>query len=128
MSADSTHQVADPTGTHDASRPRIRTKVLVLVGILLALVLAGGVSYYASGSPDGLNRVAADHGFDETAKDSPTGGSPFADYGVQGIDNQRLSGGLAGIAGVVIVLAVGSGLAVVVRRRTRARRADAAGH
>lgn len=76
MSADSTHQVADPTGTHDAGGPRIRTKVLVLVGILVALVLAGGVSYYASGSPDGLNRVAADHGFDETAKDSPTGDPP----------------------------------------------------
>jgi cobalt/nickel transport protein len=127
MSADSTHEVAEATSP-DRTSPRIRTKVLVVVGVLVVLVLAGGASYYASGSPDGLNRVAADHGFDHTAKDSPTGGSPLADYGVRGIDDERLSGGLAGVVGVVIVLALGSGVAVVVRRRTRARQADGPGH
>ncbi|MEQ7127921.1 PDGLE domain-containing protein [Actinopolymorpha sp. B11F2] len=99
--------------------PRVRTKVVVLVGIVVALLLAGGVSYFASGSPDGLNRVAEDLGFGDRARDSATAGSPLADYGVRGVDHPVLSGGIAGVAGVLVVLALGSGLAYAVRRRTR---------
>jgi hypothetical protein len=86
---------------------------------VVALLLAGGVSYFASGSPDGLNRVAEDLGFGDQARDSATAGSPLADYGVKGVDHPALSGGLAGVAGVLVVLALGSGLAFAVRRRTR---------
>ncbi len=98
---------------------RMRTRVFLLVGLLLALVLAGGVSYYASSRPDGLNRVAKDHGFGDTARDSHAAGSPLADYGLKGISDARLSGGVAGVAGVLVVLALGSGLAYAVRRRSR---------
>lgn len=91
----------------------------VLAGVLLvALILAGVVSYYASGSPDGLERVSEDKGFADTATEHHTSGGPFADYSVKDIGNDRLAGGLAGVAGVVIVLALGSGLVYVVRRRT----------
>ncbi|MFM8869411.1 MAG: PDGLE domain-containing protein, partial [Candidatus Nanopelagicus sp.] len=37
--------------------------------ILISDLLAGGVSFYASSSPDGLEKVAEDVGFIETAKD-----------------------------------------------------------
>jgi cobalt/nickel transport protein len=100
-------------------RPRVQTKVVLLVGLVVALLLAGGVSYFASGSPDGLNRVAEDLGFGDQARDSATAGSPLADYGVKGVGHPALSGGLAGVAGVLVVLALGSGLALAVRRRTR---------
>lgn len=98
---------------------KVRTKALVAAGVLVALLLAGVVSFYASGSPDGLNRVAEDHGFSDTAKDSATSDSPFADYGTRGVGNERLSGGIAGVVGVVIVLGLGTGVAYAVRRRKR---------
>lgn len=96
----------------------IRTRSLVLVGLILALCLAGGVSYYASSHPDGLNRVAADTGFSGTEKSSPTQDSPLAGYSTKGVDDDRLSGGLAGVIGSLVVLGLAGGLTYVVRRRT----------
>jgi cobalt/nickel transport system permease protein len=94
-----------------------RNKAFLLIGLLAALLLAGGVSYYASDSPDGLNRVAADKGLDQQAKDHAAEDGPLAGYSVKGIGNERLSGGLAGVAGVGITLLAGTGLVYVVRRR-----------
>jgi hypothetical protein len=96
---------------------RVSTQVLVLVGLLVALFLAGVVSYYASSSPDGLNRVAEDHGFSHTQKKHASESSPFAGYGTRGVHDKRLSGGVAGVAGSLVVLALAGGLALVVRRR-----------
>jgi hypothetical protein len=94
-------------------------KVLV-TGVLVALLLAAVVSFYASSSPDGLEKVATDKGISQNAKDHSLSDSPFADYGTKGVDNARLSTGLAGIAGVAITLALGSGLVLAVRRRDHA--------
>ena len=74
---------------------------LVAVGLALSLVLAGGASFYASSQPDGLEKVAGDIGFIETAKDHTLDNSALADYGVAGIENERLSVGIAGILGVI---------------------------
>lgn len=93
-----------------------RTLPLLLVGLVLALALAGIGSYYASSSPDGLEKVAEDKGFIETAKDHALSASPFADYGTSGVDNARLSGGIAGVAGVVLTLALAGGLFLLIRR------------
>jgi hypothetical protein len=94
-----------------------RNKSFLLVGLVVALFLAGVVSYYASSSPDGLNRVAIDKGIDKHEKDSSTKDSPLAGYSTKGVDNSRLSGGLAGVAGVGITLLIAGGLVYVVRRR-----------
>ena len=37
--------------------------------LLVSALLAGGASFYASSSPDGLEKVAEDVGFIETAED-----------------------------------------------------------
>ena len=37
-------------------------KRLLIGGALVAVVLAAVVSFYASSAPDGLNKVAEDHG------------------------------------------------------------------
>ncbi|MFI6421396.1 energy-coupling factor ABC transporter permease [Streptomyces sp. NPDC050842] len=89
-------------------------------GVVTALVLAGFVSFYASASPDGLEKVAADKGFDAKVEEHAAAGSPLADYGVKDVDNARLSGGLAGTIGVGVTLAVGTGAFWVVRRRRTA--------
>jgi cobalt/nickel transport system permease protein/cobalt/nickel transport protein len=92
------------------------TRVLVAAGLLVALLLAGIVSYYASRSPDGLNRVAGDHGFDETQSTTATADGPLAGYRTKGIDDARLSGGIAGVTGVLLVLVLAGGLTYAVRR------------
>ena len=48
-----------------------------------------------------LEKVAGDIGFIETAKDHTLDNSALADYGVAGIENERLSVGIAGIVGVI---------------------------
>jgi hypothetical protein len=82
-----------------------------------ALMLAGVVSFFASSSPDGLERVAEDRGFARTAKDHAFADGPMADYGVAAVDNGMLSGGLAGVTGVLVVLVLTSGVTYVVRRK-----------
>ncbi|MEU6879324.1 energy-coupling factor ABC transporter permease [Streptomyces sp. NPDC046712] len=89
-------------------------------GVVAALVLAGFVSFYASASPDGLEKVAADKGIDKNVEEHAAADSPLADYGVKGVETARLSGGLAGVIGVGATLAVGTGAFWVIRRRRAA--------
>jgi cobalt/nickel transport protein len=89
----------------------------VLAGLLLALLLAGAVSAYASSEPDGLNKVAEDKGFASAEREHALAGSPVAGYDVRGVDDDRVSTGLAGVIGVVVTFGLGTGLLVLVRRR-----------
>lgn len=84
-------------------------------GLLVALLLAGLGSYYASSHPDGLESVAAKTGFIDRKESSDHG--PFAGYRAKGIDDHRLSGGVAGVAGSLLVLVIGGGLFWALRRR-----------
>ncbi|MFE9412989.1 energy-coupling factor ABC transporter permease [Streptomyces sp. NPDC006704] len=93
------------------------------IGIVTALLLAGFVSFYASASPDGLEKVAHDKGIDAKTTQHATSDSPLADYSVKDIGDARLAGGLAGVIGVGVTVAVGSGVFWAVRRR-RTRPAD----
>jgi cobalt/nickel transport protein len=114
------------------SAVRNRNRVFMVAGLLVVLLLAGLVSNFASGAPDGLDSVArAGCTFD--AEDNITGGSclaqraaanqtddsPLADYGIRGLRNQYLSTGLAGVFGVLATLGVSAGLFQIVRRRRR---------
>ena len=70
-------------------------------------------------SPDGLEKVAADHGLDANATDSHTAGSPLAGYEVRGVADGRLSVGAAGAVGVGATFVLAGGLFLLVRRRRR---------
>ncbi|MFF3400812.1 energy-coupling factor ABC transporter permease [Streptomyces sp. NPDC002659] len=86
-------------------------------GLAGALVLAGFVSFYASASPDGLEKVAADKGIDKHVEEHAAKDSPLADYGVKDIADARLSGGLAGVIGVGVTVVAGTGIFWSLRRR-----------
>ncbi|MFE2600684.1 energy-coupling factor ABC transporter permease [Streptomyces sp. NPDC059396] len=105
-----------PVAARSGGSPR----TLWATGLVTALVLAGFVSFYASASPDGLEKVAADHGIDKKTEEHATADSPLADYGVKDITNARISGGLAGVIGVGATVVVGSGIFWTVRRRRTA--------
>ena len=102
--------------------PNVSTRAVVLAGLLVALVLAGFVSFYASSDPDGLNKVAQDKGFAASEQQHGTADGPLAGYQTRGLDDDRLFGGIAGVAGSLLVLAGAGGLVLLVRRR---RTADA---
>lgn len=88
-----------------------------LVGaVAVALVLAGVVSFFASSSPDGLERVAENEGFIGAATDHTFGGFALADYG----DVGGIPVGIAGIIGVVITLLVGGAILWSIRQKTTA--------
>jgi hypothetical protein len=74
-------------------------KRFTILALALAVVLAVAVSPFASKSPDGLNKVAEDHGFAARATSE-------ADYT-----------GLAGLTGTLLVFAIGYGVVKVARRR-----------
>ena len=91
---------------------------LYLLGLVVALLLAGVASYYASAHPDGLMYVADKAGFAGAERSSAASDSPFAGYETKGLGGGRLGGGLAGVVGCLVVLALTSGLAYAVRRRS----------
>ncbi|GAA1290770.1 hypothetical protein Psi02_34750 [Planotetraspora silvatica] len=97
--------------------PKRGLRPVLLGGGLVALLLAGVVSFYASSAPDGLNKVAADKGFNAYERPHDLENGPLAGYGVSGVEDERLSGGLAGIAGVGITVLVGGAIFFTVRRR-----------
>ena len=88
-----------------------------IIGFIVSLFLAGVVSFYASSSPDGLEKVAQDIGFIDTTKDHTNADGALADYGVKGIDNERASVGVAGIIGVVgTAVVAGIGFKLIARK------------
>ena len=108
-------------------RSRLPFGILLAVGLSIAVVLAFFVSPHASSQPDGLNRVAIDNGFAETESSHALDEAPTAGYAVKGIDDERLSTGLAGLIGVSVTFAVCAGLFVVVRQSRRSNAATTQG-
>jgi hypothetical protein len=69
----------------------------------------------ASGDPDGLEWVAGEHGFLETAQGALY--SIIPDYAFPGVEDPVLSTILAGVVGVIIVFLLMVGLGWLLRRR-----------
>lgn len=96
--------------------------LLIVAGLAIGLGITL-FSPWASGSPDGLERVAEDEGFAEEGKD-PTY-QVIADYVLPGVENERLSTVLAGMVGVVMVMAVSLGAGAVLYAVARRRESGA---
>ncbi len=94
--------------TIDTDDNRISMRPFVVAGAVVSLAVAAVIAQFASGNPDGLERVADQKGFASTAEHS-LANSIFADYATAGIDNEAVSLAIAGIAGTLVVLLVGLG-------------------
>ncbi len=95
------------------------TRVLVGVGLAIALAVAFFLAPRASSAPDGLTKVAIEQRFDRAERSSASSESPLADYSVRGIDDARFATSFAGVIGVALTFAVGLGVFVVVGRPAR---------
>lgn len=121
----------------DEKSTKVRLAWVIGAGVVVALLLAGVVSNFASGSPDGLDSVLRDGcTFDsndqivsgtcgaQTASDHDLADSPLSEYGVKGVENSFLSTGLSGVAGVMLTLAIGYGLFALLRSRKQVGSTD----
>ena len=104
--------------------------------LLVALIVAGGLSYFASPDHDGLDTVTL-HGCDvietdageqldgtciaQHAGDHALADSPLAEYALGGTDGTV---GPAGVIGVLVTLAAAGGLFWLLRRRGSAERRE----
>jgi cobalt/nickel transport system permease protein len=99
------------------------TRWFLAGGLAVALLLAVGVSHWASTAPDGLNRVAEDHGLDRGATPHALANGPLAGYEATGL-SRGVGRGVAGSVGVLVCGAIAAG-AVAIARRRRSGRAPA---
>lgn len=88
----------------------------ILFGLLAAVFLALVLSPFASSSPDGLERVAEDKGFLESAEAESVIPAPFPDYVWPGINSERLATSAAGFFGTLFVFGCTYALALVIRK------------
>lgn len=98
---------------------KLTSKQFYISGAIVTLFLAGFVSFYASSHPDGLEKVAGKIGFLDTAKEPATAGSALAGYSVKGVENARISGGIAGVLGVAATGVVATGIFYFLGKRKR---------
>jgi cobalt/nickel transport protein len=96
---------------------KISNRKFFAAALLVSALLAGVVSFYASSSPDGLEKVAEDVGFIETAKEHTFGDFTLSDYGISGLENARLSVGFAGLIGVVVTALIAMALFMLIRKK-----------
>ena len=99
-------------------KSRRNWSILIAVGIGFALLITL-FSPFASSDPDGLERVAEDKEFLDTAKDP--GYEIIPDYTFPGVENERLATILSGIVGVLIVAAIGLGIGYGMKMLARSR-------
>ncbi len=90
----------------------------LLVGLAAAIVVGGGVSYFASAWPDGLEKTQADLG-----ADAPRHGGveappvAFDEYSLAWLGDGFWANAAAGVVGAMLVLAILLGVGRLLRRR-----------
>jgi len=89
--------------------------LFVVGGLLVAIGLAMLVSGFASAEPDGLDKVAEDHGIAAFAKEHLFENGPLAGYAVKGVGNDRLGTAISGLIGVLVTFGVGLALFALLR-------------
>ena len=87
-------------------------------GVLIFALFLAVLSPLASSSPDGLERVAEDKGFIETAREAVFEIIP--DYVMPGIRSEAIATILAGIIGTLILFGIGYELAKLLRMKGEA--------
>lgn len=92
--------------------------LFVLAGLVLAIAMALFIAPWASSSPDGLEKVANDKGFAESAKE-PQNPSPTAGYSLPGVEEHHpaLATALAGLAGTLAIFLIAWGLALLLKKK-----------
>ncbi|MGN9787001.1 energy-coupling factor ABC transporter permease [Nonomuraea sp. ZG12] len=116
--ADGTSTVTPQEQAEPASSvSSVGSRPFVFGALGLTLLLAGVVSFFASGDPDGLEAVGEEQGFLAQQTDHLFGTWSLADYG----DVGGIPVGVAGIIGVGVTLLVAGALGYAARSKDKTR-------
>ena len=94
-------------------------KRIILVLLVFSLFLVVFIAPFASEKPDGLERVALDKKFDHNENSKIS--SPFSDYTISFIKNERVSTALSGILGILVTFGFVYIIGILIRRKTNAK-------
>lgn len=81
--------------------------MFLVVGLLVTLGVAVGLSQVSTDDPDGLEYVAEREGFAESAEDHDLADFALADYGEGLTGNSVVDTAVAGLVGVLLTLGLG---------------------
>jgi cobalt/nickel transport protein len=103
---------------------RSRNRAFTIAGLGVALLVAVFLSPFASQDPDGLDRVAQDHKFEDRAvEDAPASRLPFYsifdEYALRGVP-EGVATPLAGLVGTLATFGLAWGVGKIVVRRSGA--------
>jgi hypothetical protein len=87
--------------------------VIFALGLLVSLLIAVVFSRFASSQPDGLEYVAGEQGFLDSAEEHALSDLPLADYGGDSAGGLML----AGLVGTLATLGLGYGVFWLARSR-----------
>jgi hypothetical protein len=89
----------------------------IVIGLIIAVIVAFFLSPLASSWPDGLEKVAHDYGFIAKGELGSVLKSPIPDYVFPGIKNEKLAVSISGFLGTVIIFVAGLSLAFFLKKR-----------
>lgn len=96
----------------------VRTAQVLVVGLVLALVMAAILSPFASQKPDGLDATLENVLRFNAEEAKPAISSPFPEYKIPGLEKLGIAGSVAGALGTVVVFGVALALAWAWPRRS----------
>lgn len=100
----------------------MKRKTLIWAGLAAAVAIAVFLSPFASSHPDGLERVAMDHGFIEQEKDW-SWKTPFSGYEWSALKaSPALATAASGLAGVLLTFGAAYGGSKLLAARSKHKR------
>ncbi len=101
---------------------KISNRSFIIAAVFVSLFLAVFISPFASSSPDGLEKVAAEKGFMEHAEAEGVTAweaSPIPDYAMPGVKNEKAATALAGLIGTGSIFVIGYALAKLMAKKNK---------
>jgi len=94
-----------------------RNTVLAIAAVIVVLATGVVLSQFASSQPDGLEYVASQQGFDDTAQDHTLEDAPLADYGGNLDQDPVIGTAVAAFVGIIVTALLAVGLFWIARSR-----------
>jgi cobalt/nickel transport protein len=88
----------------------------IVMGLIIAVIVAFFLSPLASSWPDGLEKVAHDHGFIVKGEQGSIFKSPIPDYIFPGLKNEKMATAISGLLGTLVIFGIGYGLAGLLKK------------
>lgn len=93
-----------------------KTKKFIIIGFILAIVIAVLAPFLASSNPDGLESTA-EKILNPGVSEEPVHPAPMSDYTIPSLGESPISGSIAIVIGVIIVFIFAYGIGYIVKNK-----------